>query len=108
MEKEINMRIGQQVKRAREGARLTQEQLSEILDCSPQYISLLENGRYGISVKMLRKLCLALNVSSDSILFSDSSRNSLEIISHKCGGLTDEQFRLLMEIIDRYVEAVRP
>lgn len=108
MEKEINMRIGQQVKRAREGARLTQEQLSEILDCSPQYFSLLENGRYGISVKMLRKLCLALNVSSDGILFSDSSRNNLEIISYKCGDLTDEQFRLLMEIIDRYIEAVRP
>lgn len=106
MEKEINLSIGQQIKRAREAARLTQEQLSEILDCSPQYISLMENGRYGISVKMLRKLCTSLNISSDSILFPANGKNSLELISYKCSDLTDEQFRLLLEIINRYIEAV--
>ena len=76
------------------------------MDCSPQYVSLMENGRYGISIKMLRKLCMELNVSSDSILFPDSGRNSLDMISYKCGKLSDEQFRLLIEIINRYIEAV--
>lgn len=106
MKKDINVLIGQAIKRARENARLTQEQLSEILDCSPQYVSLLKNGRYGISTKMLRTLCTALNVSSDSILFPGSGRNSLDIISYKCNELSDEQFRLLLEIINRYIEAV--
>lgn len=106
MKKDINVLVGQAIKRARENARLTQEQLSEILDCSPQYVSLLENGRYGISTKMLRTLCAALNVSSDSILFPGSGRNSLDIISYKCNELSDEQFRLLLEIINRYIEAV--
>ncbi len=106
MKNEINAQIGLAIKRARENARLTQEQLSEILDCSPQYISLLENGRYGISVRMLRKLCSELNVSSDSILFPGSGKNSLEIISYKCSELSDEQFRLLLEIVNRYIEAV--
>ena len=106
MENSIKLQMGQQIKRAREEARLTQEQLSEILDCSPQYISLLENGRYGISVKMLRKLCTELNIPSDSILFPDSGRNSLELLSYKCRELSDEQFRLLLEIINRYIEAV--
>ena len=106
MKKDINALVGQAIKRARENARLTQEQLSEILDCSPQYVSLLENGRYGISTKMLRTLCTELNVSSDSILFPGSGRNSLDIISYKCNELSDEQFRLLLEIINRYIEAV--
>ena len=106
MKNEINAQIGMAIKRARENARLTQEQLSEILDCSPQYISLLENGRYGISVKMLHKLCTELNITSDSILFPDSGRNSLELLSYKCRELSDEQFRLLLEIINRYIEAV--
>lgn len=106
MKKDMNVQMGQAIKRARENARLTQEQLSELLDCSPQYVSLLENGRYGISVKLLRTLCTALNVSSDSILFPSNGRNSLDIISYKCGELTDEQFRLLLEIINRYIEAV--
>lgn len=106
MNSETITRIGQQIKRVREQARLTQEELSEILDCSPQYVSLLENGRYGISIKMLRALCTALNVSSDSILFPDSEKNSLSILSYKCNSLSDEQYRLLLEIISRYIEAV--
>ena len=107
MKNEINAQMGQAIKKARENARLTQEQLSEILDCSPQYVSLMENGRYGISVKMLRTLCTALNISSDSILFPESGRNNLDIISYKCNDLSDEQFRLLLEIISRYIEAVK-
>ncbi len=106
MDSETKSQIGQQIKRAREQARLTQEELSEILDCSPQYISLLENGRYNISVKMLRTLCTALNVSSDSILFPESGKNSLSIISYKCSSLSEEQYRLLLEIISRFIEAV--
>lgn len=106
MKKEINEQIGLEIRKAREAARLTQEELSEILGCSPQYISLMENGRYGISIKMLRTLCTELNVSSDSILFPNRGRNCLDIISYKCNDLSDEQFRLLIEIINRYIEAV--
>ena len=106
MEKEMNKQIGLQIRKARENARLTQEALSEILNCSPQYISLLENGRYGISTKMLRTLCQSLNVSSDSILFPCSDHHRLDIISYKCSELSDEQFRLLIEIVNRFIEAV--
>ena len=106
MKREIIAQMGTQIKKARESARLTQEQLSEILDCTPQYISLMENGRYSISIKMLRALCSSLNISSDSILFPGSDRHCLDIISYKCKDLTDEQFRLLIEIINRYIEAV--
>ncbi len=106
MKNEVNEQMGLEIKRARENAKLTQEQLSEILDCSPQYISLLENGRYCVSTKMLRTLCASLNVSSDSILFPGKGKNCLDIISYKCKDLSDEQFRLLIEIINRYIEAV--
>ena len=106
MKKEIRELIGQRIKSARENARLTQEELSELLECTPQYISLMENGRYCISIDMLRTFCTALNVSSDSILFSGHGSRSLEVISSKCENLTDEQFRLLLEIIERYIEAV--
>ena len=103
---DINRQMGLQIRQARENAKLTQEELSEILDCTPQYISLMENGRYTISIKMLRRLCTMLNVSSDGILFPGSDRRCLDIISYKCNDLSDEQFRLLIEIINRYIEAV--
>lgn len=106
MRNEINIQMGLQIKKAREEAHLTQEQLAELLGCTPQYISLMENGRYTISIKMLRVLCSSLNISSDSILFPGSDRHCLDIISYKCRDISDEQYRLLIEIINRYIEAV--
>ena len=65
--KEINIQIGKQVKLAREKSRLTQEQLAEQLECTPQYLSDLERGVVGISVALLKRLCVVLGVSSDDI-----------------------------------------
>ena len=42
VKKEINIQIGEQIKTAREQAKLTQEQLAERVEVSPQYISDLE------------------------------------------------------------------
>ena len=69
--KEINIQIGKQVKLAREKSRLTQEQLAEQLECTPQYLSDLERGVVGISVALLKRLCVVLGVSSDDILFAE-------------------------------------
>ena len=104
--KEINIQIGKQVKLAREKSRLTQEQLAEQLECTPQYLSDLERGVVGISVALLKRLCVVLGVSSDNILFAEESKNTLETIEEKGRVLSDRQFQLLVEIVDRYIEAV--
>lgn len=104
--KEINIQIGKQVKLAREKSRLTQEQLAEQLECTPQYLSDLERGVVGISVALLKRLCVVLAVSSDDILFAEESKNTLETIEEKGRVLSDRQFQLLVEIVDRYIEAV--
>ena len=104
--KAINVQIGRQVKLAREKKKLTQEQLAEKLECSPQYLSDLERGVVGISVTLLKKLCIVLDVSSDSILFATTAKNTLEAIEDTGAVLSDRQFQLLVEIVDRYIEAV--
>lgn len=104
--KAINIQIGRQVKLAREKSKLTQEQLAEKLECSPQYLSDLERGVVGISVTLLKKLCIVLDVSSDSILFATTAKNTLEAIEDTGAVLSDRQFQLLVEIVDRYIEAV--
>ena len=104
--KEINIQIGKQVKLAREKSRLTQEQQAEQLECTPQYLSDLERGVVGISVALLKRLCVVLGVSSDDILFAEESKNTLETIEEKGRVLSDRQFQLLVEIVDRYIEAV--
>lgn len=107
IKKEINIQIGEQVKLAREQAKLTQEQLAERLDVSTQYISDLERGVVGISIPTLKKLCGSLCISSDQILFSQKKKNYASLIADKCTPLSDEQFLILTEIVDRYVEAIQ-
>lgn len=104
--KEINVQIGVQVRIARERMKMTQEQLAEKLECSPQFISDIERGVVGISIPTLKSLCLALGVSSDSILFAAAPRRGYDAINEKCRSLSDEQFGLLLEIIDKYIEAI--
>ena len=105
--KEINIQIGEQVRIAREQSKLTQEALAEKIEVSPQYISDLERGVVGIALPTLKKLCCALSVSSDQILFGIQSQERGTTLSNACHTLTDDQFDLLLEMISCYVKAVK-
>ena len=104
--KEINIQIGERVRIAREHAKLTQEILAEKIEVSPQYISDLERGVVGIALPTLKNLCLSLGVSSDQILFGEQSKDRGVILSNSCNALTDEQFSLLVEMVNCFVKAV--
>lgn len=104
--KEINIQIGEQVRIAREQAKLTQEMLAEKIEVSPQYISDLERGVVGIALPTLKKLCSALGVASDQILFGTQSKDRGVVLANACNTLTEEQFALLVEMVNCYVKAV--
>ena len=93
--KQINIQIGEQVRIAREQAKLTQEILAEKIEVSPQYISDLERGVVGIALPTLKRLCSVLGVSSDQILFGVQTQDRGAILANVCNTLTDEQFALL-------------
>ena len=103
--KEVNIQIGEQVKYAREQAKLTQEQLAEYIEVSPQYISDLERG-VGISIPTLKRLCEILHISSDQILFARKPENDISAITEKCGLLSKAQFNILSDIINKFIEAI--
>ena len=103
--KEVNVQIGARVREARERSKMTQESLAEKLDCSPQFISDLERGVVGLSIPTLKGLCLALGISGDSILFDELPERGYAALEEKCRSLSDEQFKLLSEIIEKFIEA---
>lgn len=105
VKKEFNIQTGERIRAAREERKLTQEQLAEQIEVSPQYISDLERGVVGISLPTLKRLCVALGISSDRILFGRETE-SHAAIGEKCRGLTKEQYGLLLEIVDKFTEAV--
>lgn len=104
--KEINIRIGGQVRSAREEADMTQEQLAEALDVSTQYISDLERGVVGASVSTLRSICVELGVSADFLLLGSADSDRSTAFRSLTAGLNCEQFDLLMDIVRSYVKAV--
>lgn len=104
--KEINIQIGEQIRQAREHAKLTQEQLAETVGVTAQYISDLERGMVGVSIATLKKLCIALKVTSDQILFAKPDGDKLAILIDKCAALPENQTLILSDIIDKFIEAV--
>lgn len=103
--KDINIQIGEQIKAAREQARLTQELLAERIGVSPQYVSDLERGVVGISVATLKRLCVALGVSSDQILFGTAAPQTPSFPA-QFSRLSPRQQALLGEIIEKIMAAV--
>ena len=54
-------KFGENVRRLRLKRKLTQEQLSEIAECHPTYIGLVERGKSSVAVKKILKISKALN-----------------------------------------------
>lgn len=50
--------VGTRIKSARHEARLTQEQLAELIDVSPHYIYEIERGSKAMSIQTLEKLSI--------------------------------------------------
>jgi len=73
--------IGSHIRAARKRADLTQEELSEKIGVTPQYLSDLERGLVGTSVSTLIRICDGLNVSADFILFGGSGNTDDESIT---------------------------
>lgn len=105
--KEINIQIGEQIRLAREQAKLTQEQFAERIEVSPQYISDLERGVVGISIPTLKRACIALGTSSDRILFGTASESRNAAIEKRCINLSDEAFSDLLDIVDTFSAAIK-
>jgi SOS-response transcriptional repressor LexA len=62
---------GERIKRLRSFRGLTCAELAKRIGCTRPYLSAVENGRYPVSSKILRKLSQALNVTPDFFIATD-------------------------------------
>lgn len=93
--------IGERISRRRRQLRMTQEELADRMDVSPQMISYAEQGRKAIRPENLVRLCAALDVSADYVLTGQTAGPDAERIGEKLSRLTPAQRELVEEIIDR-------
>lgn len=102
--KQVNVEIGERIKKSREHIKMTQEKLAEKVNVSPQYISDLERGVVGVSIPTLKSICIVLGVTSDSLLFGNIQENDTLKITDCCRRLTEEQFKTVEDIVVRLTE----
>ena len=93
--------IGERICSRRKAVGLTQEALAEMMDVSIQMISNLERGNKAIRIDNLINLCSILGVSTDYILLGDRGESDLGETAWKMSRLSDSDFRLVEEMIDR-------
>lgn len=57
LKQEVNSLIGERLRELRKARRLTQEQLSVVLETNPHYISSIERGERGVGPDLLSRYC---------------------------------------------------
>lgn len=103
--KEINIRIGERIQKAREISGYTQEKLAEKVGVSIQYISDLERGVVGTSVPTLIKICNTLCASSDYILMGKAGEEDISAVTGRLQNLSPEELKIIENGINLMIEA---
>ncbi|MCT4686103.1 helix-turn-helix domain-containing protein [Vallitalea sp.] len=68
--------IGKRIKESRKSMKLTQENISEILKVSPEYISRIETGATKLNLEMLVKISNILNISPAYLLTGTNTKSN--------------------------------
>lgn len=68
--------IGHAIKEKRQEKKLTQKNVSKIINISRNYIADIENGRYMPSVNTLIKLAKLLNINLNALFLSSNDGNT--------------------------------
>lgn len=96
---EIMISLGNRIRKSREQAKFTQEQLAERMELSRATISRWELGEIEPNVEHLAELCRILQVSADYILCLSDSPGRMNI------EFTDEDLKGLRKLIHRLSES---
>ena len=106
---EINIFLGNKLKKARLERHLTRENLSEKIDVSTRFLASVESGQVGISLITLKKICIEFGLSSDELLGITSISNdekTFNDIINRVKQLPAEQLAPLLDIIVSYTNAI--
>lgn len=105
MVKELNETIGARVKDTRYRRSLSREKLAEKAEISTQFLADIESGKKGMSAATLCKLCVALNVSADYLIFGSKSQNSL--IPDMIKNLDETQLENAEKLLEVFLDAIK-
>lgn len=101
----VDMLVGNNIKRERMKAGLTQERFSELIGIGPKSLSAIERGAVGVSLCTLLRICSILHISSNSLLFENTKKNDVQAITERLERLSPEQFEIANDVLCKVMEA---
>ena len=99
----FHIEMGKRIMQRRKQMNLSQEELSEMADVSPQLMSTAERGAKAIRPENLLKISKALGVSADYLLSGEIIDRDFDNISAKLKNLSLEQIKRIERIIDECI-----
>lgn len=95
--------VGERIINCRKELGLTQEELAEKSELSPQFISLVELGKRSVRVDNLWKVAKALNISINYLLTGVENGDYKSSAYNKFGELTLKQQKAIESIMDEFI-----
>ena len=102
--------LGQQIRKYRKVHGMSQEQLAEKIGISVTHMSHIETGNTKMSLAVLSAIAVALNVSTDSILFEEkreSKTTATGEIDCELGDCTLTELKIIKDIVCSTKSALR-
>ena len=106
---ELQLRIGENVRRCRDSKGLTQEKLAEICDISTGFLGHIERGTRKLSLDTLFCIATVLNVSIDYLLIdsankSDNFLEQMDSVARSLNPSAYNSFRKTVKILAEHID----
>lgn len=103
MFKEINVTLGERIRKCRKAQGYTREYFSELVSITPRFLASIENGDAGVSISNLKNMALTLNVSTDYLLGIDNPQEDdlmKRLITAKLDNIEEDSLPYINTILD--------
>ena len=96
--------MGKRMKQQQKAKKITQYQLAELMDVTPQMISSAELGQKAIRPENLAKMAKILGVSADYLLTGEFSDTDIRRLRDKLSVFGYEQLQQVEQILDACIQ----
>ena len=83
--------FGENLKHLRKLNKITQEELSEKLQITPNHLSRIENGKSFVTAELLDALCVIFNISPATFFYTPREFSGDDSLFTKIDGIIDDE-----------------
>ena len=98
--------IGSRILECRKKLKYSREKLAEAADVSNSFLAEVEHGTKNFSVPVLARLCKALGVSADHLLFGRENAPDTSGILQMLSGIDPQYLQCLEELLAAYIKTI--